>query len=190
LYASGQTAPGRGAAALALPSHAAAPCWSWPRFVRFAFVFDSVDEDEAAWVNTGLTRLPTGLFARDVGAILLTGQHGFFEAETVRVDELPHRPVIDLQAALGQLGHQPAQGERCRCPLDQPVAVSTGDLGRRDAATARTLSPAARRDIARARKSIDKALVIAAALQSSTQLESENQPHVNPVSIQPSFIPL
>jgi hypothetical protein len=58
------------------------------------------------------------------------------------------------------------------------------------AATARTLSPAARRDIARTRKSIDKALVIAAALQSSTQIESENQPHVNPLPIQPSFIPL
>src|SRR5271167_4666175 len=35
----------------------------------------------------------------------------FFEAELCRVDEVPHRPIIDLEAALGELGYQPAQRE-------------------------------------------------------------------------------
>lgn len=127
------------------------------------------------------------------------------------MDELPHRPIIDLQAPLRQLDNQPTQGKRRRShPLDQPSAMVTGDLGgatlpvarsRSDhfttldgatlnaAATARTLSPAASRDIARVRKSIDKGLVISADLRTSTQIESENYRLVNPVPIQPSVIP-
>jgi hypothetical protein len=35
----------------------------------------------------------------------------FFEAEVLGVDELPYRPVINLQSALGELGDQAAQGE-------------------------------------------------------------------------------
>src|ERR1700760_2043904 len=35
----------------------------------------------------------------------------FFEAELLGMDELPYRTVIDLQAALGKFGHEPAQGE-------------------------------------------------------------------------------
>ncbi len=31
-------------------------------------------------------------------------------AEFFSVDEVPHRPVIDFEAALGKLGNQPAQG--------------------------------------------------------------------------------
>ena len=63
--------------------------------------------------------------------------------ELLGVDELPHRAVVDLEAALGELSHEPAQGE---VPLpaapDQPVAMRAGDLlrlvtadlARRDAA--------------------------------------------------------
>src|SRR5579863_2165097 len=35
----------------------------------------------------------------------------FFEAELLGVNEVPHRSVVDLEAALGQLRHQPAQRE-------------------------------------------------------------------------------
>src|SRR6516165_10364783 len=35
----------------------------------------------------------------------------FFEAEPLSMDEVPHRSIIDLKPALGQLGHQPAQSE-------------------------------------------------------------------------------
>jgi hypothetical protein len=58
------------------------------------------------------------------------------------------------------------------------------------AATARTLSPAASRDIARLRKSIDKGRVIHAGLRPSTKFESETTRIGNPKSIQTSLIPL
>src|SRR5580700_2127215 len=35
----------------------------------------------------------------------------FFEAELLGLDEVPHRTVIDLEAAIGQLAHQTAQRE-------------------------------------------------------------------------------
>ena len=47
------------------------------------------------------------------------------------VNELPHRPVIDLEPALGELGDQPAQRKGIRAsPRDQPIAMRAGDLGR------------------------------------------------------------
>ena len=48
------------------------------------------------------------------------------------MDELPHRAVVDLHPALGELRHQPAQGEvPLPAPLQQPVAP-----GRRRASSA------------------------------------------------------
>ena len=35
----------------------------------------------------------------------------FFEAQLLSVDKLPHRAVVDLQAALGQFAHQTPQGK-------------------------------------------------------------------------------
>src|SRR5271157_2982048 len=35
----------------------------------------------------------------------------FFEAELLGVDEVPHRTIVDLEAAFGELGHEPAQRE-------------------------------------------------------------------------------
>lgn len=49
--------------------------------------------------------------ARDVGTNLFAGEHGFFEAQLLGVNEVPHRPIIGLEAARGELGHQPMQGE-------------------------------------------------------------------------------
>jgi hypothetical protein len=49
--------------------------------------------------------------SRDVRAILFAGEHGFFEAEPLSMDEVPHRPVIDFEAALGELGDEPAQSK-------------------------------------------------------------------------------
>jgi len=35
----------------------------------------------------------------------------FFEAQLLGVNEVPHRPVVDLEAALGKFGHKTAQSE-------------------------------------------------------------------------------
>src|SRR5712691_9121427 len=48
----------------------------------------------------------------------------FFEAQPLGMNEAPDRPVINLQAALGKLGHKPAQGEVLLLhPLQQPGTV-------------------------------------------------------------------
>jgi hypothetical protein len=48
----------------------------------------------------------------------------FFEAQLLGVDEVPDRPIIDLEAALGQFGDKPAQGEvPCLGALQQPSTV-------------------------------------------------------------------
>jgi hypothetical protein len=45
------------------------------------------------------------------------------------VNELPHRAVIDLQAAPGQFGHQAAQREiLLPAPLHQPIPMRAGNL--------------------------------------------------------------
>jgi hypothetical protein len=45
------------------------------------------------------------------------------------MDELPHRAIVDLEATLGELGHQPAQREVAALdPLQQPDAVFTRNL--------------------------------------------------------------
>ena len=49
---------------------------------------------------------------RDVGSIWRSlANHGFFEAQLLGVDEVSDRPIIDLEAALGEFGDKPAQGE-------------------------------------------------------------------------------
>jgi hypothetical protein len=40
----------------------------------------------------------------DVRTIALASHHAFFEAELLCVDELPYRPVINLQPALSEFG--------------------------------------------------------------------------------------
>src|SRR5271169_6574005 len=48
----------------------------------------------------------------------------FFEAELLGVDKVPDRPIIDLEAAFGQFGYKPAQGEvPCLGALQQPGMV-------------------------------------------------------------------
>jgi hypothetical protein len=64
-----------------------------------------------------------------VGTVAFAGHQAFFEAEFLGVDELPDRAIIDLEAALGQLGHQPAQGEvPFLDPPQQPQPVLTPDF--------------------------------------------------------------
>jgi len=65
------------------------------------------------------------------------------------VNEVPDRPVVDLQATLGQLADQPSQGEVLPpTTLEQPVSVLTNDLLRPAAShrlgrhTARLVEPA------------------------------------------------
>jgi hypothetical protein len=49
--------------------------------------------------------------------------------ELLGVDELPHRAVVDLEAALCQLGYQPAQREvPVSAALQQPVTPGSGYL--------------------------------------------------------------
>ena len=48
---------------------------------------------------------------RHVRSIAFAGDDGFFEAELLGVNEIPNRPIIDLEAALSQFSHQAAQGE-------------------------------------------------------------------------------
>jgi hypothetical protein len=48
----------------------------------------------------------------------------FFEAELLGVNEVPHRVVVDLQAAIGKLGNETAYGEIAGLePLRQPKRV-------------------------------------------------------------------
>src|ERR1700694_4082059 len=48
----------------------------------------------------------------------------FFEAQLLGVDEVPDRPIIDLEAALGEFGDKSAQGEvACLGALQQPGTV-------------------------------------------------------------------
>src|SRR5258708_8921926 len=50
----------------------------------------------------------------------------FFEAQLLGMDEVPDRPIIDLEAALGEFGDQPAHGEvPCLCALQQPGTLLT-----------------------------------------------------------------
>src|SRR5690606_21746344 len=55
----------------------------------------------------------------------------FFVRQLLGMNEGPHRAVVDLQAALAQLGDQPPQRERLLpAAPDQPVAMLTRDLPR------------------------------------------------------------
>jgi hypothetical protein len=66
---------------------------------------------------------------RDVGAIAFAGHHGFFEAQPLGVDEVPDRPIIDLEAALGEFGDKSAQGEvPCLGALQQPGCEVSSSL--------------------------------------------------------------
>src|SRR5229473_1922193 len=52
----------------------------------------------------------------------------FFEAHLLGMDEVPYRPVIDCEAAPGQLAHQPAQGKIPRAdPPAQPNLMLAPD---------------------------------------------------------------
>ena len=42
---------------------------------------------------------------------LFAGETVFFEAQPLGVDEHPYRPIVNLDAPLGQLGDQPPQRE-------------------------------------------------------------------------------
>src|SRR5437763_1273300 len=52
----------------------------------------------------------------------------FFKAELLVVDKSPDRAVVNLQTALGELAHQPEQGEVLLLdPCQQPSAVLARD---------------------------------------------------------------
>src|SRR5271165_7567569 len=52
----------------------------------------------------------------------------FFEAQLLRMDEVPDRAIIDLEATLGKLSDQPPYREVLLLhPLQKPLAVLTGN---------------------------------------------------------------
>src|SRR5215813_5852501 len=52
----------------------------------------------------------------------------FFEAQFLGMEEVPHRPIIDLKATLGELGDEPTYGEVFPIdPLQKPDAVRADD---------------------------------------------------------------
>src|SRR6202162_3363729 len=52
----------------------------------------------------------------------------FFEAQPLGVNKVPHRAIIDLEAAPGEFDHQPTQGEvRLANPLAQPCRMLVPD---------------------------------------------------------------
>src|SRR5271155_1772467 len=66
----------------------------------------------------------------------------FFEAELLGVNEIPHRPIIDLEAVLSQFSHQDAQGEgagpaaprqKGRERASDRLGLAPAHLARRDA---------------------------------------------------------
>jgi hypothetical protein len=64
----------------------------------------------------------------DVGTILLGSDEGFFVRQLLRVDELPHRAVINLEALLGQFHDQPTQHDVLRlASLDQAGLIRSAE---------------------------------------------------------------
>src|ERR1700685_2010214 len=55
-------------------------------------------------IHCGRQRVTSGRFCSAAISV-------FFVTELLGVDELPYRLVVDLQALLGEFGHQPAQGQ-------------------------------------------------------------------------------
>ena len=100
------------------------------------------DKDETAGIRPGLELLPLLASPGDLRSQLLGGQNAFFEAQTFGMSKAPDLHVIDLHAALGQLGNQSAQGEIGLRPIQQPVTqianqqprLVTPDLARSRAA--------------------------------------------------------
>ena len=102
-----------------------------------------VDEDQAGRIDPLLILAPLGAAAAYVRAILLARHQRLFLKLILLVDKGPHRPIVHLEAALREPGHQPPQ--RVIAPLDplpQPSFVLAPDrtrlvpahLTRRDAA--------------------------------------------------------
>jgi hypothetical protein len=58
-----------------------------------------------------LVLCPLGSPPSHVETIAFASRHAFFEAELLSMHEVPHRVVVDLQAATGKLGNEPAYGE-------------------------------------------------------------------------------
>jgi len=100
-----------------------------------------VDEDEPPGVKSCLVLAPLRASPGDLGPELFGGQHAFFEAQPLGVDEAPDLHIVDFDPALGEFGDQAAQGEVAPRSLEQPVAVRAGqnrrpvpaDLARRGA---------------------------------------------------------
>src|ERR1700730_14197125 len=65
-----------------------------------------IDEDQALRRDPVLMLCPLGSPARNVGAIAFAG--GFFEAQLLTVDEVPHQSIIDLDATPGEFSDEPA----------------------------------------------------------------------------------
>ncbi|SDK66636.1 hypothetical protein SAMN05428953_118112 [Mesorhizobium muleiense] len=79
-----------------------------------------VDEHQAGGIDPNLVQNPLRAVS---GRSCLTAISVFFVRQLLGLHKLPHRAVIDLQAALAEFGHKPAQGGvLLSAALDKPVA--------------------------------------------------------------------
>lgn len=82
-----------------------------------------VDEDQTLSFDATVILGPRAAAPRR--KIAFASHHAFFEAELLGMHEVPHREVVNLQAASGKLGNKPAYGEiAVPEPLRQPDRVS------------------------------------------------------------------
>jgi hypothetical protein len=67
-----------------------------------------VDEDQALRRDAILILCPLRPPPRHVRTVAFASHHAFFKAQLLGMDELPDRSIIDLETALGKVGHEPA----------------------------------------------------------------------------------
>jgi hypothetical protein len=70
-----------------------------------------VNEDQPLSFEATLVLCRLGSPPCHVGTIASASHHAFFEAELLGMHEVPHRVIVDLQAATGKLGNDPAFGK-------------------------------------------------------------------------------
>lgn len=68
-----------------------------------------IDEDETCGIKPALILLPLRSPPSDPRSILLAGEHGFFEAESLTIEELPKGSVARLDAPIVELGQERPQ---------------------------------------------------------------------------------
>src|SRR5262245_29814878 len=88
-----------------------APCGAHPLSGAMLVLVCLIDEDQALRRDPVLKLYPLASPPCDGGTIAFAGDDSFFEAELLGVNDVPHRSIIDLKAAPGELGHKTVQSK-------------------------------------------------------------------------------